>query len=448
MQQWEDSRKDPTLLLPPGLPLEEGRRLRDEPGDVLVGDVLPYIEASIASDRRRLRRRNLLAFTVFLLLSAGNGVVTWQWLQAREHARIAASERDRAERNLDFAARAANGLVYDLGQGLRDVSGVSVEMLRRILGGAVDLLNKVAGGDDAPANLKQASGAAFGILAGTYLAQGDTASALTAAERAREIHDKLAEAEPDSSDRQRDLSVSWEKLGAVRQAQGDLAGALAAYEARHAIAERLAASDPGNAGWQRDLSVSWNKRHYGADAPSARSGMLLPKLNWLGKSSSCRQLRQFHVTHHRLATTAATPWPLLFRRGRPISHLHATDSRQPDAACILPAGRSGGLTAAIAGHEPVTCGRSFSCPIWTRARSALVSVLPTFRQQWAHHACRLSPATVLRRGRASSPLPPAPNPPCPAVPRRGRGARTRWLREANSRAIRAAAALARRAQSR
>ena len=95
MQQWEDSRKDPTLLLPPGLPLEKGRKLRDEPGDVLVGGVLPYIEASIASDRRRLRRRNLLAFAVLLLLTGGAGVATWRWLQAREQANIAAAERDR-----------------------------------------------------------------------------------------------------------------------------------------------------------------------------------------------------------------------------------------------------------------------------------------------------------------------------------------------------------------
>ena len=42
-------------------------------------------------------------------------------------------------------------------------------------------------------------------------------------------------------------------------AQGDLAGALQAYEAGLAIAERLAGSDPGNAGWQRDLSVSWER---------------------------------------------------------------------------------------------------------------------------------------------------------------------------------------------
>jgi hypothetical protein len=42
----------------------------------------------------------------------------------------------------------------------------------------------------------------------------------------------------------------------VRVAQGDLGGAERAYQARFAIAERLAAADPDNAQWQRDLYVS------------------------------------------------------------------------------------------------------------------------------------------------------------------------------------------------
>jgi hypothetical protein len=41
--------------------------------------------------------------------------------------------------------------------------------------------------------------------------------------------------------------------------QGDLAGALKSYNDSLAIFDRLAKSDPGNAGWQRDLSVSFGK---------------------------------------------------------------------------------------------------------------------------------------------------------------------------------------------
>ncbi len=259
MQQWEDSRKDPTLLLPPGLPLEEGRKLRDEPGDVLVGGVLPYIEASIASDRRRLRRRNLLAFAVFLLLAGGAGVATWQWLQAREHARIAASERDRAERESSSGNTCGGRSGLRSRRGLSELSGVSMDTIRRMLGHADDLLDRLAGGETAPAQLRHTRAWALLRFVDTYLAQGDLTAAGLAADQANKIARQLTAAEPGNAEWQRALSVSWAKLGDVRQAQGDLAGARQAYDESHAIAEELAAADSDNAGWQHDLSVSWAK---------------------------------------------------------------------------------------------------------------------------------------------------------------------------------------------
>ena len=42
-------------------------------------------------------------------------------------------------------------------------------------------------------------------------------------------------------------------------AQGNLPEALKAYRDGLAIRDRLAKSDPGNAGWQRDLAVSYAK---------------------------------------------------------------------------------------------------------------------------------------------------------------------------------------------
>ena len=43
------------------------------------------------------------------------------------------------------------------------------------------------------------------------------------------------------------------------EAQGDLTSALKAYQHSLDIIARLAKADPGNAGWQRDLSVSYIK---------------------------------------------------------------------------------------------------------------------------------------------------------------------------------------------
>ena len=45
----------------------------------------------------------------------------------------------------------------------------------------------------------------------------------------------------------------------MQEAQGDLAGALKSYRGGLAVIDRLAKSDPGNAGWQRELTVSYNR---------------------------------------------------------------------------------------------------------------------------------------------------------------------------------------------
>ena len=63
--------------------------------------------------------------------------------------------------------------------------------------------------------------------------------------------DRLATSDPGNAGWQRDLSVSYTKIGDVQVAQGDLAGALKSYKDGLGIADRLATSDPGNAGWQR-----------------------------------------------------------------------------------------------------------------------------------------------------------------------------------------------------
>jgi tetratricopeptide (TPR) repeat protein len=89
--------------------------------------------------------------------------------------------------------------------------------------------------------------------------QGDLAGALKSYRDSLAIREKLAKRDPGNAGRQRDLSVSYEKVGDVQSVQGDLAGALKSYRDSFAIREKLTKQDPGNAGWQRDLSVSYEK---------------------------------------------------------------------------------------------------------------------------------------------------------------------------------------------
>ncbi len=73
------------------------------------------------------------------------------------------------------------------------------------------------------------------------------------------IAERLAATDPTNAGFQRDLSVSYNKLGDLMVGLDNGAEAERFFRDGLAIAERLAATDPTNAGFQRDLSVSYNK---------------------------------------------------------------------------------------------------------------------------------------------------------------------------------------------
>ena len=90
-------------------------------------------------------------------------------------------------------------------------------------------------------------------------ARGDRDGALKAYEDGLTIAKALANRDPNNAEWQRDLSVSYDRVGDIRAARGDRDGALKAYEDGLTIRKALANRDPNNAEWQRDLSVSYTK---------------------------------------------------------------------------------------------------------------------------------------------------------------------------------------------
>ena len=96
-------------------------------------------------------------------------------------------------------------------------------------------------------------------IGNVFVAQGKLADALAAFQASLSIRERLAEADADNTQWQRDLCVSHFKIGGVFVDRGRLADALTAFQASRAIAERLAEADADNTDWQRDLSVSHNR---------------------------------------------------------------------------------------------------------------------------------------------------------------------------------------------
>lgn len=71
-QRWEQQARDESLLLPPGLPLEEARQLLTQAPHLLGTTTADYIRASIEADRRRIvqaRRRRRVLTTVLSVLT-------------------------------------------------------------------------------------------------------------------------------------------------------------------------------------------------------------------------------------------------------------------------------------------------------------------------------------------------------------------------------------------
>ena len=99
----------------------------------------------------------------------------------------------------------------------------------------------------------------YSKIGSVLVAQGKLDEALEAYRADLAIAERLAAADAGNTKWQRDLAVSYNKVGDVLKAQGKLDEALKAYRDGLAIVARLAAADPGNTEWQRDLSISHNR---------------------------------------------------------------------------------------------------------------------------------------------------------------------------------------------
>ncbi len=91
------------------------------------------------------------------------------------------------------------------------------------------------------------------------LSEGDPEERRTLLTERLEFAKRLAEADPSRADFQRDLSVSYLKLGDVQASQGNLQEALSLLTQGVEIAQRLAEAEPSRADFQRDLGVAYEK---------------------------------------------------------------------------------------------------------------------------------------------------------------------------------------------
>jgi len=138
-----------------------------------------------------------------------------------------------------------------------------------------------------------------------YLELGWSASAFRAQNQAKDIFAALAEADPDNAGFQRDLSVSYNRLGDLAVAAGDGKAARDFFEKALAVRKKIAEADPDNAGFQRDLIVSLVKMAASGNAPAVRYAEALAIAERLAAASRLQGRDQWMVDDLRQRLAAA-----------------------------------------------------------------------------------------------------------------------------------------------
>jgi Tetratricopeptide repeat len=149
----------------------------------------------------------------------------------------------------------------------------------------------------------------LGRIGDVLIAQGNLSETLDVYRRAFAIRQRLANAEPDNLNLQRDVSYMQSRLGDVLWRQQAREESLKNYRDCVAIRERVAAADPKNVSKQIDLvQAHWSLADRGDEAERRWSFVVSTLRNLNGeKKLSAAQERWIPTAEARLAKLKSTP---------------------------------------------------------------------------------------------------------------------------------------------
>jgi tetratricopeptide (TPR) repeat protein len=186
---------------------------------------------------------------------------------------LAKTNAGTAREQTQLALETLNTVIFHIQRGLRNVPGAG-EVRRKLLSRALQALKQIADEFAADGVADRQTGVVLNEMADTVLhiglsdndvtiegveAQTPVQFALALCRRSFGIMERLAASDPTDTQAQRDLSVSYSRLGDVSLQTGPVQEAVDSYRKALDISERLAESDPTDAQAQRDLSVSYEK---------------------------------------------------------------------------------------------------------------------------------------------------------------------------------------------
>src|SRR5262249_19173474 len=134
------------------------------------------------------------------------------------------------------------------------------KLRKAIMGLAVRGLQKLASEAEKTQGAERTRVWAHIALGDVYLEiDGNVSKARREYQLAFDLSKRLAEADPKDAQAQRDLALSFNRIGNVLLQQGEVQQALGQYREGHKIARRLAEADPKDARAQRDLAASFTR---------------------------------------------------------------------------------------------------------------------------------------------------------------------------------------------
>ena len=238
-------------------------------------------EDLLSHEVRQQRRALTLAWSAAGSLLILAGLAGWQWKSALdaeraaiEQRQIAQAQRDHAEYNFAIAKQSADDVVFELAQNLRNVSGMRVETVRKILEAARTLMDRIAQAAPDDPQLQRSRAAMLSEFTETFVRIGDLTNAYAAAQEGLVIVRKLVAADPANTSLQRDLYVFLTRLGNIQLAAGARTQALVSYENGLAVARALVARNPDNAVLQRDVTLTLDRIGDARLAVGDRAGAL------------------------------------------------------------------------------------------------------------------------------------------------------------------------------
>ncbi len=203
---------------------------------------------------RRNRVGVVAAALVLLSLVGGLAATAWQ-------ARVARSERARAEERFADVRRLANALLFELHDLIEPLPGATAAR-EAVVRRALEYLDRLAAGATRrDASLQRELGAAYErigrIQGNSYFSNlGNTDGATRSYEKSLAIRTRLAAAHPSDAVAQAELADSHQGVGDMQYTRSDLRAALASYERALAIRRRLVDANPADDSLRLALAIT------------------------------------------------------------------------------------------------------------------------------------------------------------------------------------------------